>query len=45
MLLMIFVNFFVHSALIISCDLIQKVKISMIFLNAFNNCFMYSFMH
>jgi len=45
MLLMIFVHFFIHSALIISCDLAQKVKISMIFFSAFSNCLMYSFMH
>ncbi len=45
MLLMIFVHFFVHSALIISCDLAQRMKISMIFLSAFSSCFMYSFMH
>ncbi len=44
-LLMIFVHFFVHSALIISCYLTQRVKISMIFFNAFSNCLMYSFMH
>ncbi len=44
MLLMISVHFFVYSALIISCDFTQKVKISMIFLNAFSNCFMYLFM-
>jgi len=44
-LLMIFIHFFVHSALIISCDLIQKVKILMIFFNAFSNCLMYSFIH
>ncbi len=45
MLLIIFVHFFVHSALIISCNLIQKVKISMIFFNAFSSYLMYSFMH
>ena len=45
MLLMIFIHFFVHSALIISCDLAQKVKISMIFFSAFSNCLMYSSMH
>ena len=44
-LLMIFIHFFVHSASIISCDLAQKVKISMIFFNASNNCLMYSFMY
>ncbi len=44
-LLMIFVHFFVHSALIISCDLAQRVKISMIFFNAFSSCLVYSFMH
>ncbi len=44
-LLMIFVHFFVHSALIISCDLAQKVKISMIFFSAFSSCLVYSFMH
>ncbi len=44
MLLMISVHFFVHSALIILCDLTQRVKILMIFLNAFNNYFVYSFM-
>ncbi len=42
---MIFIHFFVHSALIISCDLAQRVKISMIFFNAFSNCLVYSFMH
>ncbi len=45
MLLMIFVHFFVHSTLIISYDLAQKVKILMIFFNAFSNCLVYSFMH
>ena len=45
MLLMIFVHFFVHSALIISYDLAQRVKILMIFFNAFSSCLMYSFMH
>ena len=45
MLLMIFVHFFVHSALIISCDLAQKVKISMIFFSAFSSCLVYSSMH
>ncbi len=45
MLLIISVHFFVHSALIISCDLAQKVKISMISFSAFSNCFVYSFMH
>ena len=45
MLLMIFVHFFIHSALIISCDLAQKVKISMIFFNASSSCLMYSSMH
>ena len=44
-LLMIFIYFFVHSALIISCDLAQRVKILMIFFNAFSSCLMYSFMH
>ncbi len=44
MLLMIFVHFFIHFALIISYDLAQRVKILIIFLNAFNNCFMYLFM-
>ncbi len=44
-LLMIFVHFFVHFALIILCDLIQKVKILMIFFNAFSNYLMYSSMH
>jgi len=45
MLLMIFVHFFVHSALIISCDLAQRVKISMIFFNAFSSYLVYLFMH
>jgi len=45
MLLMIFVYFFVYSALIISCNFAQKMKISMIFFSAFNSCLMYSFMH
>ncbi len=45
MLLMIFVHFFVHSALIILYDFAQKVKILMIFFNAFSSCLMYSFMH
>ncbi len=45
MLLMIFVHFFVHSTLIISYDLAQKVKILMIFFNAFSSCLVYSFMH
>ncbi len=45
MLLMIFVHFFVHSALIISCDLAQRIKISMIFFNACSSCLVYSFMH
>jgi len=45
MLLMIFVHFFVHFALIISCDLAQRVKISMIFFSAFSSCLVYSFMH
>ncbi len=45
MFLMIFVHFFVHSALIISCDFAQRMKILMIFFNAFSNCLMYSFMH
>ncbi len=45
MLLIISVHFFVHSALIISCDFTQRVKISTISLNAFNSCFMYLFMH
>jgi len=44
-LLMIFIHFFVHSALIISCDLAQKVKISMIFFSAFSSCLVYSSMH
>ncbi len=44
-LLTIFIHFFVHSALIISCDLAQRVKISMIFFNASSSCLMYSFMH
>ncbi len=44
-LLMIFIHFFIHSALIISYDLAQKVKISIIFFNASSNCLMYSFMH
>jgi len=43
--LTIFIHFFIHSALIISCDLAQKVKISMIFFSAFSSCLMYSFMH
>ena len=45
MLLMIFIHFFVYSALIISCDLAQKVKISMIFFSAFSSCLVYSFIH
>ncbi len=45
MLLMIFIHFFVHSALIISCDLVQRMKISMIFFNAFSSCLVYSSMH
>ncbi len=45
MLLIIFIHFFVHSALIILCDFAQRMKISMIFFNAFNNCLMYSFMY
>ncbi len=45
MLLMIFIHFFVHSALIISCDLAQRMKISMIFFNAFSSYLMYLFMH
>jgi len=45
MLLMIFVHFFVHSALIISCDLAQKIKILTIFFNAFSSYLVYSFMH
>ena len=45
MLLMIFIHFFIHSALIILCDLTQKVKISMIFFNAFSSYLMYSSMH
>jgi len=44
-LLMIFVHFFVYFALIISCDLAQKVKISMIFFSAFSSCLVYSSMH
>ncbi len=44
-LLMIFIHFFVHSALIISCDLAQRMKISMIFFNAFSSCLVYLFMH
>ncbi len=43
--LIIFIHFFIHSALIISCDLAQKMKISMIFFNAFSNYLMYSFIH
>ncbi len=45
MLLIIFIHFFIHSALIISCDLAQRMKILMIFFNAFSNCLMYSFMY
>jgi len=45
MILMIFIHFFVHSALIISCYLAQKVKILMIFFNAFSSCLVYSFIH
>ncbi len=45
MLLTIFIHFFIHSALIISCDFVQKVKISMIFFNTFSSCLMYSFIH
>ncbi len=45
MLLTIFVHFFVHFALIISCDLAQRVKILMIFFNAFSSCLMYLFIH
>ncbi len=45
MLLMIFVHFFIHFALIISCDLTQKVKILIIFFSAFSSYLMYSFMH
>ncbi len=45
MLLMIFVHFFIHSALIFSYDLAQKVKILMIFFSAFSNCLVYSFIH
>jgi hypothetical protein len=45
MLLMIFIHFFVHSALIISCDLAQRMKISMIFFSAFSNYLVYLFMH
>ncbi len=45
MLLMIFIHFFVHSALIISCNLAQRVEISTIFFNAFNSYLVYSFMH
>ncbi len=45
MFLMIFVHFFIHFALIISYNLVQKVKISMIFFNASSSCLMYSFMH
>ncbi len=44
-LLTIFIHFFIHSALIILCDFAQRVKISMIFFNAFSNCLMYSFIH
>ncbi len=44
-LLMIFIHFCIHSALIISCNFTQKVKILIIFFNAFSNCLMYSFMH
>ena len=44
-LLMIFVHFFIYSALIILCDLAQRVKILMIFFSAFSSCLMYSFMH
>ncbi len=43
-LLMIFMHSLVHSALIISCDLAQKVNILMIFFNAFSSCFVYSLM-
>ncbi len=35
MLLMIFIHFFVHFALIISCDFAQRVKISIIFFSVF----------
>ncbi len=45
MLLMIFIHFFVHSALIISYDLAQRMKILIIFFNAFNSYLVYSFMH
>ncbi len=45
MLLMIFIHFFVHFALIISCDFAQRVKISIIFFNAFSSCLVYSSMH
>ena len=44
-LLMIFIHFFVHSALIILCDLTQRVKILMIFFSAFSSCLVYLFMH
>ncbi len=44
MLLMIFIHFFVHSALIISCDLAQRVEILMIFFSTFSSCLVYSFM-
>ncbi len=45
MLLMIFIHFFIHSALIILCNLAQKVKILMIFFSAFNSYLMYSFIY
>jgi len=45
MLLMIFIHFFIHFALIISCDFAQRVKISIIFFSAFSNYLVYSFMH
>ncbi len=45
MLLTIFIHFLIHFALIISCDLAQRVKVSMIFSSAFSSCFVYSLMH
>ena len=45
MLLIIFIHFFIHSALIILYYFTQKVKILMIFFSAFNSYLMYSFIH
>ncbi len=45
MLLTIFVHFFVHSALIISYDLTQRMKILIIFFSAFSSYLVYSFIH